>query len=719
MWGLKVTSQHKEPATVSFFFCCIQTKTLGTMKNFNETAQPDQNNEDCQGKSSDGKYSEPVLTLEHSMESMTLTPKLDENDAWIRLERRLEEARLEKEAMQTKLEAMQTKQEEARLEKEAMQTKLEAMQIKQEEARLEKEAQERKQFEECHIEAVNLLNDPQQPVHYEMLRNGGTDCKYAREPVDVVSWDFHNEVQQGSEGRDEQFKQMGTVTRPQGKSKSSETWQITSEADLQRWAETSHYPTNDVLMSQETFSKNSSFPPGSAHWVKTSNKSSCGLHLSSNPDGVGVLYGENLDGSPMALRVISVTELKPNTLTDGGLDLVENYRKEKSRRASKVPNSRTLSGGARTYKAITQTAAYMIDTCANIAVISTGDLTYALKLRDTGIMQVSGAFDASTTGATSVNQMIVELHSQKEAIEGFKVIPNLLLVSDVKTGEAARSTAQPDRPAARRGAAKGKENHPAQNGTPGLSGAGRSRGLSERRNASPNPTGPAAGAKAPRRSLGPSEPPVRYLYVLQRHPDWVTWKAQLWGTASGTWEDVVIKLYSEAELERYHNEVECYRTLEAMAGVAELLSEEVALPLDGEERPRVGLVVRWAGLVYDLVPPAGLRQARQILEEMHRRGVAQGDVASRNMTYDAETGKVVLFDFSEGLTRAMLGHGAAFLDACTCDLEALALEEAFAAAHPEKCACYLTARGSVALPFQAAKGTPVAIGASDRAWQLP
>ena len=86
---------------------------------------------------------------------------------------------------------------EARLKREAVKGSLDEMQTKLDQARPEKEAQQRKQFEEHHIDALKQPYDLQQQVDYSMLRNGGTDSKSAREPVDVESWDFHNEAQQG------------------------------------------------------------------------------------------------------------------------------------------------------------------------------------------------------------------------------------------------------------------------------------------------------------------------------------------------------------------------------------------------------------------------------------------------------------------------------------------------------------------------------------------
>jgi hypothetical protein len=237
----------------------------------------------------------------------------------------------------------------------------------------------------------------------------------------------------------------------------------------------------------------------------------------------------------------------------------------------------------------------MVNTGAKVAMVTTGQFTIPAMLRDDGVLLLGDAFDSKIAGEASVTQMLVALHGLPEAIEGFKVVPNLALVSEIKcAGEA-----------------------------PGPA---------------PHDDGPV-----------PSEPAVRYLHVLQRHPDRVTWMAQRWGAAAGAWEDVVIKLYLSAE--RHREEVECYRALAGMAGAAELLAEEAALPLDGEERPRVGLVVGWAGSVYDVVPPAGLERAERILREMHRRGVAHGDGRGANLAWDPAARRAFVLDLSHALAR--------------------------------------------------------------------
>ena len=131
------------------------------------------------------------------------------------------------------------------------------------------------------------------------------------------------------------------------------------------------------------------------------------------------------------------------------------------------------------------------------------------------------------------------------------------------------------------------------------------------------------------------------------------------------------------------------RGLAQGVAIAELLSWDMQLHLLGEARPRVGLMVSWVGDTYDVLPPAGLARAREIVEGLHRLGVAHGDVACRNMGYDHKTGRVVLFDFSEGRTRPGFGKDAAFRSACTEDLERLDNEMKFVTAFPPRCRYYV------------------------------
>ena len=123
--------------------------------------------------------------------------------------------------------------------------------------------------------------------------------------------------------------------------------------------------------------------------------------------------------------------------------------------------------------------------------------------------------------------------------------------------------------------------------------------------------------------------------------------------------------------------------------IAELLRWDMEMHMRGEARPRVGLRVGWAGGTYDVLPPAGLARAREIVEGLHRLGVVHGDVACRNMSYAPKTGRVVLFDFSEGGTRAGFADEAAFEAACGEDLERLDEELQFVTEHPEMCRLYV------------------------------
>jgi hypothetical protein len=204
-----------------------------------------------------------------------------------------------------------------------------------------------------------------------------------------------------------------------------------------------------------------------------------------------------------------------------------------------------------------------------------------------------------------------------------------------------------------------------------------------------------------------SEPAIRYLHVLQEHEDRVTWMAQRWEAVLQVWVDVVVKWYAQAGAAACRNEAECYRALASMQGesIAELLAVDMETAFKGEEQPRVGLMVRWAGSTYDVVPLAGLERAGRILDEMHRLGVAHGDVSPRNMSYDPATGRVVLFDFSEGVIRGE-DNEAMYRGACQEDLEFLKEEMDFCRAHPSMSAYYFSEQSGLVHSTAAAGPSP-------------
>ena len=201
---------------------------------------------------------------------------------------------------------------------------------------------------------------------------------------------------------------------------------------------------------------------------------------------------------------------------------------------------------------------------------------------------------------------------------------------------------------------------------------------------------------------------IRYLYVLQEHEDRVTWMAQWWEEASQAWQDVVVKWYAQDGAAACRNEAECYRALASMQGesVAELLAAGMETAFEGEAQPRVGLMVRWAGSTYDVVPVAGLERAGRILGEMHRLGVAHGDMSPRNMSYDPATGRVVLFDLSEGVMLRGEDSEARFREACREDLELLQDEVNFCMAHPEMSALYFSSHTGLVHSTAAAGSSP-------------
>ena len=123
--------------------------------------------------------------------------------------------------------------------------------------------------------------------------------------------------------------------------------------------------------------------------------------------------------------------------------------------------------------------------------------------------------------------------------------------------------------------------------------------------------------------------------------------------------------------------------------IAELLRWDMEMHMRGEARPRVGLMVGWAGGTYDVLPPAGLARAREIVEELHRLGVVHGDVACRRMSYEPRLGRVTLFGFGKGGTRAAFDGEAAFGSACEEDLERLDEEVEYVTENPETCRYYV------------------------------
>ena len=164
---------------------------------------------------------------------------------------------------------------------------------------------------------------------------------------------------------------------------------------------------------------------------------------------------------------------------------------------------------------------------------------------------------------------------------------------------------------------------------------------------------------------------IQLMEVLAEQRDRITWRGQ---QADGT--KIVVKAYDLPEFR--DTELECYDALEELQGLSVplLLWRRVLIEKPGprccpdevEERVHA-FALSWAEGPGKGVGEMQLRKAREILSEMHARGVTHGDVHPRNMAVHPQSGQVVIFDFSHAMTLASL-HGdlSSFAEACADDM---------------------------------------------------
>ena len=451
------------------------------------------------------------------------------------------------------------------------------------------------------------------------------------------------------------------------------------EAALQCLAEQTIYPTLSDLMTEGDT------------WLATSNKSMSSVTFAGDPDGVTVLWHkDSTTGGWVRGEPVCSWENEPDMVLQGVENVVERYNNDAGQKGQ-------------WFRMVTQIVGNMIGMRAKTAVLNTGIHAIFFLLKRDGKLWISPTIPSNRAGVGSVWNTIDYVLHLREARDG--KLPSLQPVEIKLKDEMDASKPAGDgmRPGPRAAAAKGKENRSdqTQSGSQpcGLGGTGRgqSRGLYERlvpENGSQNrPLGSAAakGTSAPCKRAAAVPSLLRYLGVLQEHADRSTWKAQRWSAARRAWEDVVVKWFRPEGAARYESEVACYQRASSLQGdsVAELLDHGMALHLEGERLPRVGLMVRWAGNAYDALPPPALERARRTLEELHGLGVVHGDVKTHNMGFDPKTGRVVLFDFSEGMTRDMFEDERDFRGACEEDLQGVDWDLAWAAANPERCRYYV------------------------------
>ncbi len=118
-------------------------------------------------------------------------------------------------------------------------------------------------------------------------------------------------------------------------------------------------------------------------------------------------------------------------------------------------------------------------------------------------------------------------------------------------------------------------------------------------------------------------------------------------------------------------EAACYEALASLQGrsIPKLLTDsECVTHATGRG---LALVTSWEGDTYDVLPLSVLEGAQHILREMHCLGVVHGDVYLENMSYDAKSQRLIMFDFSEARLRSMFVSDVDFMEACEEDLLSL------------------------------------------------
>jgi hypothetical protein len=356
-----------------------------------------------------------------------------------------------------------------------------------------------------------------------------------------------------------------------------------------------------------------------------------------------------------------------------------------------------------------QAAAYSIQTRTRYGLITTFSFLWCFVLDEYAVMHVSPGFPTHVSGLKSgFNVMYYWISTALADEERGQKLPLFVPVTD---GRNTKKKTDPPAQADEQGAAqprpgRGKENESQQKpkgrgATKG--GSGKQRALAtyngDRRD-SPCPAsilfcGAAdAGPTVLRSSLMPAEDGLAAVAAgageaetvvlseaLAEHRDRITWRALLPGGAQA-----VVKAYDCADDRDL--EVQCYDALLPLQGrsVPSVLCRRLLVEApgpsalyadDAADDPRVhAIVLSWAGPVEGttqaVLGEAELRRARRVLRRMHGRGVAHGDVHPRNMTVDAASGRLIVFDFSHAATLASLGGDqASFSKACAEDMRRL------------------------------------------------
>jgi len=351
--------------------------------------------------------------------------------------------------------------------------------------------------------------------------------------------------------------------------------------------------------------------------------------------------------NPVTVEPVTVFEIRRENFRMYGSDLVTLY------------NSRRM-----VQDAIYQITGYHVAYKCKYGFISCYKYSWATYLDEDGVLYTSPCFVSDTIGELSTLNMMYFVN--RKAYDELKSrsqmwTPPMLL------------KAPPDPPSKKRAPPDENEKTKASQES---TASGAAPITKHRKKAHEETKAPQASGAAPKaQELGEAQgsklnlghcTKYTFLQVLSNFTDRITWKAVADENCSNY---VAVKCYSAEEDRDF--EVECYKLMKDLQGSSIPVLLDSRFTVEEEQGRSHGLVISWVGSEhggsYRMLPTDALQDARRIVVEMHRLGVAHRDIRPMNMNYDFETKKLYMLDFSHAATQDAIGRDA-FQQACFEDL---------------------------------------------------
>lgn len=349
----------------------------------------------------------------------------------------------------------------------------------------------------------------------------------------------------------------------------------------------------------------------------------------SDSDSQSAAESEQIDNSAdsdLSPRLVLVVEVKRRNLVNHGSDLVQLYK-----------------SGSHVKDAVYQITGYQAKYGCRYGILTTYLYSYATRLDMNGTLYLSKPFESKTSGHLSTLNMVFYLVSMIEQDllgGGWETPTNLVKIPDRsskrKTGDDSD--------------ASGTGKKPRASSKKGTSASSKKGSSSKKKTSS----GKANGLK------------LKLWYQMVGHENRETWQAQ--DEVTGEW--YAVKAFA-TEGERDF-ELECYDLLKPLQGrcIPVLIDRDYRGVMDDTDTP-YAMVLSWVGTPgkgnYMTLPTDGYEQARKILLQMHKLGVAHGDVRAQNMNYDIHTKKLYIYDFGQAVIRGE----PEFRQECRNDLETI------------------------------------------------